>query len=95
MSELSLEREVGELLECVIGGEVAVLKRVEGHYDHEDRENRINCPVCGGLGIPWGGMFHCEFEGNGHKAIISTGQCFKVIGYDKDITNHPERKIEK
>ena len=58
-----------------------MLRRVKGRYDYESGD-RSRCPICGQLGIPWGGMFHCDYDWNGspdgleHKAIISTGQCF-------------------
>lgn len=73
---MSLKRKVGEILECRIGGRVTKLRRVRGHYDYA-KGDRARCPVCKQLGVPWGGLFHCE-DGP-HKAVIETGQCFEVI----------------
>ena len=69
---MNLRRKVGELLECRIGGHPVLLRRVKGRYDYQ--KDAAKCPVCGGLGFPWGGLFHCE--NRPHYAIISTGQCF-------------------
>ncbi len=68
-------REVGEILKCRISGHETILHRVEGKYDYE--KDKCRCPVCGGLGTPWSGMFHCE-DGP-HKAIIETGECFELL----------------
>mgnify|MGYP001608710521 FL=1 len=36
------------------------------------------CPVCGGVGLPWAGWFHCD--GTCHAiAIIRTGQVFVPV----------------
>lgn len=79
--QTSILRKIGETLECEIGGCKTILERIRGRYIYD--RDKCKCPVCGGLGTPWGGLFHCEFEGYaGHKAIISTGQCFKVIEID-------------
>ena len=60
MTKLNLKREISGILECTIGATPISLKRVTGHYDYDDNKNRINCPICGGLGMSWGGLFHCE-----------------------------------
>ncbi len=73
---VNLQRKIGDILECRIGGKVTKLRRVKGRYDYADGD-RCRCPVCRSLGMPWGGLFHCE---NGpHKAVISTGQCFEIV----------------
>jgi len=80
---IDLKRKIGETLDCKISGIFTTMKRVRGKYDYENKKkDNCKCPVCGGLGTPWGGLFHCEFEGGligSHKSIISTGQCFEVI----------------
>lgn len=73
----SLRRKIGEILECRIDGIPMKLRRVQGRYDYA-KGDRCRCPICGGLGIPWSGMFHCESR-HAHKAIIPTGQCFVVV----------------
>lgn len=30
------------------------------HLKYKYEESKCDCPVCGGLGIPWGGWFHCQ-----------------------------------
>jgi hypothetical protein len=70
---MGLQRKIGEILECEISGHPAKLRRVKGRYDFESDKSR--CPICGSIGIPWGGMFHCEGDHH-HKAVIETGQCF-------------------
>lgn len=72
---MTLKRKLGEILEYRIGGDPVTLRRVRGRYDYENGD-RVRCPVCKGLGVPWGGMYHCE-DGP-HRAIIETGQCFEV-----------------
>ncbi len=72
----SLRRKIGEILECRISGHRKRLRRVRGRYDYK-KGDRCWCPVCGGLGVPWSGMYHCENKP--HVAIISTGQCFEVV----------------
>ena len=67
-------------MECSIEGKAVTLKRVRGKYDYENGD-RCRCPICGGLGMPWSGMFHCENDA-GHKAIIETGQCFVYVSND-------------
>ncbi len=76
----SLHRKIGEILECRIDGHPTKLRRVRGHYDKKG--NRSKCPICGGLGMAWSGMFHCESV-YAHKAVIPTGQCFVVVGEGK------------
>lgn len=79
--KMALQREIGEILECDIAGHRTFLRRVKGTYDYEHGDKCI-CPICGSLGVPWGGLFHCE--GNqGHKAIISTQQCFERVAKGK------------
>ena len=73
---MTLQRKVGEILECRISSHVTKLRRVPGHYDYENGD-RCRCPICQGLGMPWGGLYHCE-DGP-HKAVIETGQCFEVV----------------
>lgn len=74
-------REVGEILECTIEGTASNdstptrLRRVEGIYDYYS--GSLTCPVCGSIGMVWGGLFHCEAQP--HKAVIATGQCFEVV----------------
>ena len=42
------------------------------------REEESSCPVCGGVGFPWGGWFHCD--GTCHAiAVVSTGQVFVPV----------------
>lgn len=72
----TLRRKIGKILECRIGGYYTKLLRVRGRYDYA-KGDRARCPVCRGLGIPWCGLFHCE-DGP-HVAVISTGQCFKIV----------------
>jgi len=74
---MSLQRKIGEVLECRISGYHVKLRRVRGRYKYE-KDNRARCPVCKGLGVPWGGLFHCE-DGP-HKAVIETRQCFEIVG---------------
>lgn len=74
---MNLQRKIGEILECRISGHITKLRRVKGRYDYP-KGDRCRCPVCKGLGGPWGGLFHCE-DGP-HKAVISTGQCFEIVG---------------
>jgi hypothetical protein len=73
---MTLKRKIGEILECRVSGHVTKLLRVKGRYDYENGD-RCRCPVCEGLGTPWGGLFHCE-DGP-HKAVIETGQCFEIV----------------
>lgn len=54
-----------------------VLESVEGLYEYD--KDSTKCGVCGGLGMPWRGWFHCE-DGD-HVAVIETGKCFKVVEY--------------
>ena len=87
--DASLHREIGEILECHISGRHVFLKRIEGHYDYD--EDRSTCPMCGSLGTPWSGMYHCE--GNvKHKAIVSTGQCFRVY-YRRPAMDTPGKEM--
>jgi hypothetical protein len=38
----------------------------------------LHCPVCGGIGIPWAGWYHCD--GTCHaKALVGTGQVFVPV----------------
>ena len=75
-----LHREVGQTLDILLSGSEVTLRRVEGHYDYAHGD-KCRCPVCGDLGVPWGGLFHCENQP--HKAVISTGECF-VMERDHD-----------
>lgn len=54
-------------------GRYTALNLVQFKYDY-DAGDRCDCPVCKGLGIPWGGWFHCE--DCSCIALIETGQCF-------------------
>lgn len=75
---MTLKRKIGEILECRISGHVTKLRRVRGHYDFENGD-KSRCPICGGLGVPWCGLFHCE-DNQQHKAVVQTGQCFEIVG---------------
>ena len=72
-----LRRKIGEILECRIDGRLTKLRRVRGRYNPA-KGNRCRCPICGDLGIPWSGMFHCEGV-HAHKVVIPTGQCFEIV----------------
>ena len=72
----SLERSIGETLECTINGASVILKRVAGRYDYT--KDKCKCSICGSIGIPWGGMFHCD-DNHKHRAVIDTGQCFEIV----------------
>ena len=84
-----LRREIGEILECRISGRKVFLKRVEGHYDYD--KDRATCPMCGSLGMPWSGMYHCEGNEK-HKAIVPTGQCFRVYYRRPVVDESSERR---
>ena len=73
---MSQHRKIGDILECRISGYPTKLRRVKGRYSHDS--DRMHCPICRSIGIPWGGMFHCE-DDHRHKAVIQTGQCFEVM----------------
>lgn len=40
-----------------------------------DESNPIRCPVCGKLGIRWGGWFTCDSTGD-HIVLLSTKEVF-------------------
>ena len=40
-------------------------------YDYD--VDKVTCPVCGSLGIPWAGWFHCDGKCTG-IAWIETGE---------------------
>lgn len=74
----SVRREIGQILECRIGGVHHRLLRVPGHYDYANGD-KSRCPICGDVGFPWGGLFHCDGPNKpAHVAVIATGQCFLV-----------------
>ncbi len=58
-----------------VGGGRIQMRSVPGHYDYEN--DKCICGVCGGLGMPWKGWFHCE-DGD-HVAVVRTGECFELV----------------
>lgn len=50
-------------------GKCVVVKGVR--YDYAT--HKATCPLCNGLGIPWGGWYHCDGECHG-VAWIETGE---------------------
>lgn len=64
--------EIGEILEAEDGHDVIRFRRIEGHYDYSNAP--CKCPVCGGLGIPWGGWFHCD-----SKCATTVAQAHSLI----------------
>lgn len=71
-------REIGEILECRIGGKHTRLRRIEGAYDYAG--DLARCGVCGSVGTPWGGLFHCDgpMTDPPHVCVVETGQCFAL-----------------
>jgi hypothetical protein len=47
----------------------------EHHYDYE--KDKSHCPVCGSVGIPWGGWFSCDGGMQlSHVAVVKTGDVY-------------------
>ena len=38
-------------------GDVDMIRTV---HLYQPEQSRTRCPICGGLGVPWAGWFHCE-----------------------------------
>lgn len=51
---------------------------VAATYDYA-KANRCRCPVCGDLGWPWAGWFHCESVRCGLVAVVGDGRCFRPV----------------
>ena len=46
------------------------------HYDYAAHASR--CPICGGPGLPWRGIFHCD--GRCHAiALVESGRTFLPV----------------
>lgn len=65
----------------IADGGTITLRPIEGSYDY--KTHGATCPICGGVGFPWGGWFSCD---NGpsigsHIAVIADGRCFEVVTY--------------
>lgn len=50
-------------------------------YKYDYPKDKCKCPVCGGLGIPWGGWFSCERCSC--VALVDTGQAFVRIASEE------------
>lgn len=48
-----------------------------------------HCPICGGMGIPWKGWFHCD--GTCHAiAVVADGRTFLPVRPAKLSSRHKE-----
>jgi hypothetical protein len=63
---------LGEIVE--IAG-LGMMVCVFGQYDYE--ADKCHCPVCQGIGYPWGGWFRCDVCPA--IALVSSGECFMPV----------------
>ena len=60
-------------------GEIAEIPGAFGRWIEVDvlyeyHVDKVKCPVCGGLGVPWMGWFTCESQL--HIALVDGGRTF-------------------
>jgi len=50
--------------------------QIEARYDYQN--DKVRCPNCGGLGMPWGGWFSCDTACQ-CVALVEDGRAFMPI----------------
>ena len=54
--------------------EGAAFKRMPNDIRYRYKVSKITCPLCTGVGCPWGGWFTCD--SCGAVALVDTGETF-------------------
>ena len=81
MTDILTPEDVSQHKRIKIGGVVFV--RTPHAYT-----GKADCPICGGLGMPWAGWFSCE--DCGALALVTTGTTY--VPYERQMDD--SRKVE-